>query len=205
MKQKHRSRLIGLVVLVAVAAAAAITTPTLFGAADEPANEPSAGTQYKLDPVHSSFYFKIKHLNVSYVFGRFNDAHGQYTLGEQPAFQFTIQTKNVDTNTPKRDDDLRSPDFFNVKQYPKITFKSTKVSKSDAGYNVTGELTIHGKTNTITVPLEKVGENKDPWGGYRSGFATEFTLKRSDYGMDHMLDSVGDEVTLMISFEGVRQ
>ena len=177
-----------------------LTATVLFGAAS-----PALAQNYELDPGHTSVYFKIKHLDVSYVFGRFNDVEGQYTLGDDPSFQFTVQTESVDTGNQKRDDHLRSPDFFNAKQFRTITFQSTSVSETDDGYEVTGDLTLHGQTNEITVPLEKVGEGEDPWGGYRTGFATEFTIKRSDYGMDQMLEMVGDEVTLMISFEGKRQ
>jgi len=166
----------------------------------------SAGAQqYQFDGAHSSYYFRIGHVDVSLVYGRFNDVTGDFNLGDDPSFNFTVKTASVDTGNQKRDEHLRSPDFFNARQFPEITFKSTNVSETDAGYDVTGELSLHGVTNTVTVPLRKVGEADFPPGTPRVGFATEFTINRSDYGMTNMLDVVGDEVELMISFEGIEQ
>lgn len=186
--------------VLAMLAVAALAAPMVLAAPDS-----SADGDYQLDPAHSSFYFRISHLDLALVYGRFNDGEGQFTLGNEPSFEFTIQTESVDTGVEKRDNHLRSPDFFNAKQYPTITFNSTEVTPTDTGYDVTGELTLHGHTNTITVPLRHVGAGEDPWGNQRAGFATEFTIQRSDYGMDNMLDQVGDEVELLISFEGIRQ
>jgi polyisoprenoid-binding protein YceI len=162
-------------------------------------------TQWQLDGSHTSIYFKIGHADVSYVYGRFNDVDGRFTLGSNPSFEFTVQANSVDTNNQKRDDHLRSPDFFNVKQFPTITFSSTSVEDTEQGYAVTGDLTLHGTTREITVNLKDMGQTEMPPGTVRHGFATQFTLNRSDYGMDNMLNAVGDEVTLMISFEGVKQ
>ena len=161
--------------------------------------------QYQVDPAHTSFYFRISHVDVSLVYGRFNEVTGEFNLGDDPAFNFTIQTDSVDTGNQKRDNHLRNADFFNARQFPTIMFESTEVTETDAGYDVTGELTMHGVTNTITVPLRKVGEAEFPPGTPRTGFATELTIKRSDYGMTNMLDIVGDEVELLISFEGTEQ
>ena len=166
---------------------------------------PTMADDYDLDAAHSSFYFKIGHLNASYVYGRFNAPEGKFTLGDDASFEFTIPVASLDTGNKKRDDHVKSPDFFNAREFPVMTFKSSSVAATDEGYDVTGELSIHGVTKTVTIPLTKVGEAQMPPGTHRVGFATEYTIKRSDFGMDNMLNAVGDEVTLLISFEGVRK
>ncbi len=165
--------------------------------------------QYGLDTTHTAFVFSIKHLGMSYTYGRFNDVKGEIAIDpDNPGacnFFFSIGTDSVDTGLQKRDDHLRSPDFFNAKQFPVITFKTGKVEAAENGYRVTGVLSLHGVAKTITIDLEKLGEGKDPWGNYRIGFATMLKIKRSDYGMTNMMEAVGDEVKLMISFEGIKQ
>jgi polyisoprenoid-binding protein YceI len=162
-------------------------------------------TQWQLDKPHTMAVFKIGHLDVSHTWGRFNNIEGSYATGDQPRFDFTVAADSIDTGNQKRDDHLRSADFFNVKQYPQITFKTTDAQPIEGGYEVTGDLTLHGVTKTITVNVMKVGEGEDPWGNYRSGYDSNFTIKRSDFGMDNMLNAVGDEVQLFVSFEGLRQ
>ena len=185
--------------------APAIMTFITLAAATSQANA-VAMDQYKLDASHTGIVFRVKHLTTSYTYGRFNDPTGQFTIGgDQSSFEFTVKTASIDTGDKKRDDHLRSPDFFNAKQFPVITFKSTNVEPTTDGYRVTGDLSLHGVTKSITVNLQKMGEGKDPWGNYRMGFSTELTIKRSDYGMTNMPKAVGDEILLMISFEGLKQ
>lgn len=161
---------------------------------------------YKLDETHMSFYFKVSHLGFSDTFGRFNKASGSFTVaGENSKFDIVIDAASVDTGLEKRDEHLRNPDFFNTKQFPKITFKSTAVSISGDTYTVTGDMTMHGVTKPVTFELAKHAEGEGPGGGYRTGFSTTAVIKRSDFGMTYGLPAVGDEVTLMISFEGIRQ
>jgi polyisoprenoid-binding protein YceI len=162
-------------------------------------------TQWKLDPAHTSVYFRASHADISFVYGRFNQVNGQFTLGSNPSFEFTARAASVDTGNEKRDNHLRGPDFFNAKQFPVITFQSTQVNNTEQGYKMTGNLTLHGNTREITVDLRDMGQTELPKGTVRHGFSTEFTLKRSNYGMDNMLNVVGDKVTLMISFEGIKQ
>jgi polyisoprenoid-binding protein YceI len=160
---------------------------------------------FKLDPVHSSIYFAIGHLNrTSIAYGRFNEVEGSFTLGEKASFEFTVKAESVDTGNKKRDEHLRGPDFFNVKQFPVITFKSKSVKAADANFTVEGEMTLMGVTKPITIKLEKGHEGKDPWGNHRTGFSTEFTIKRTDYGMSNMVGPVADEVKLFVSFEGIK-
>jgi polyisoprenoid-binding protein YceI len=170
-----------------------------------------AAETFKVDPAHSQIIFKINHMGVSNIYGRFNDVNGTMTLDNddptKSSFEVEVQAKNIDTGVPKRDDHLRSPDFFNVKQFPTINFKSTGVKKiDDNNYEVTGDLSLHGETKSITVKLEKIGEKDIPQaGGLRAGVGTTFTIKRSDFGMNFMPGGVGEEVTLMINLEGLKK
>jgi polyisoprenoid-binding protein YceI len=162
---------------------------------------------YKIDPVHSSIVFKIKHANVSYVYGRFNKFEGAFTLdGDKSSVEATAAVESIDTAVPKRDDHLRGPDFFNAKQFPDISFKSTKVEEKDGKLVFTGDLTLHGVTKPVTVELTKVGEGPGfKPGEVRAGLEGAVTIKRSEFGMGGMLNMLGDEVTLMLGFEGVKQ
>jgi polyisoprenoid-binding protein YceI len=172
-----------------------------------------AGDNYKADPVHSSVVFRIGHVNISYVYGRFNDPTGSFTLDEadpdKSSFNVEIQVASVDTHNDKRDAHLKSPDFFNAKQYPAITFKSTAVKKGAANtLDVTGDLTLHGVTRSMTIPVEVTGKGEFPPGQRRAGIEATFTIKRTDFdikGIPAMPTAVGDEVRLMVALEGVKQ
>jgi polyisoprenoid-binding protein YceI len=116
------------------------------------------------------------------------------------------ETKNVDTAVEKRDTHLKSPDFFNTGEYPTVSFKSKSVKKlNEAVYEVSGDLTLLGKTRPITVEVNATGAGKDPWGNFRRGFETSFSINRSDFGMTFMMGGVSDEVNLTVSVEGIRQ
>ncbi len=178
---------------------AVLTAVVLTGGASVSADK------WEVDPAHSAVVFSISHLDTSNQHGRFNEIAGSVTTGESPSVAFTVQAASVDTNNAKRDDHLRGPDFFNAKQFPTITFTSTAATANDAGYELTGDMTLHGVTNPITVQMDKTGEGDDPWGNHRIGYETTFTISRSDFGMSNMLEMVGDEVALTVSFEGIRQ
>ena len=170
----------------------------------------SMAETYKLDSAHTSVVFRVKHLGVSYAFGNFFGSTGSFTydegLPEKHSIQMQVNADNIHTGVKKRDDHLRSPDSFNAKDFPVISFKSTTIKKiGNDLLEVTGNLTLLEKTRTITVEVRHTGSGKDPWGGFRRGFETTFTIKRSDYGMDFMLAGVSDEVTLTVSVEGIRQ
>ena len=165
---------------------------------------------YKVDPVHSSIVFRIGHLQINSVYGRFNGASGSIEYDpaapEKAKFDVQVQAKNVDTNVPQRDDDLRSPNFFDVAKYPTIQFKSTSVKAVDAKtLEVSGDLALHGVTRPITVMIHYGGVANGPRGDIRAGFGTEFTVKRSDFGMDKMIPMVGDEVKMMVALEAAKQ
>jgi polyisoprenoid-binding protein YceI len=169
----------------------------------------AAADDYVVDDMHTAATFKIAHVGLSWTYGRFNDITGAFTIDPadpaKTSFTLNIKTETVDTNNKKRDDHLRSPDFFNVKQFPIITFKSTTVTPIKDGYQVTGDLTLHGVTKSITFPLKGGATAEFPKGVQRTGFSTELVLKRSEFGMDKMVGPVGDEVYVAISFEGVKK
>jgi polyisoprenoid-binding protein YceI len=159
---------------------------------------------YNIDGSHSSAYFSIKHLGVSYTQGFFTKVSGSFESDQ--SIDIVIDTASVYTADKKRDDHIKNADFFNAKQHPKLTFKSTKVEKvSEGKFKVTGDLTIKGKTKSVTIDVTKVGEGKDPWGGYRMGYWTEFTINRADFGVDYLPEGLSNEVNLRISVEGIKK
>jgi polyisoprenoid-binding protein YceI len=168
-----------------------------------------AAEDYAMDPMHAGVGFKISHLGLSWVQGRFDRFAGGFTLDPDDAnrcsFVMTINADSVDTNNQKRDDHLRSPDFFNVKQFPTITFKSTSVKAIPDGYQVTGDLSLHGVTRPVTLGVMGGRKAEFPKGVQRTGFSTEVTLKRSEFGMDKLSPAVGDDVYIVISFEGTKK
>jgi len=161
---------------------------------------------YKIDPVHTQVIFRIGHLGISKVFGRFDTIEGSFVTDDDPSkasFNATISVDSVDTGNAQRDKHLKSPDFFNAKQFPDITFKSTSITKTGDTYQATGDLTLHGVTKSITIPMTKIGQAKT-MAGERAGFDIQFTVKRSDYGINFMPGAVGDDVDLLINLEGVK-
>lgn len=160
-----------------------------------------AADTYKLDPAHTSVGFNITHLVISEVNGRFNEVAGEVTLDKDGLVgaNATIQTKSVDTGIGKRDDHLRSPDFFDAEQHPTITFESTKVENG----RITGKFTMHGVTKEITFPFVVKGPIKDPWGNSRLAVSAETTINRTDYGMKSTM-GVGDEVKIKIVSEATK-
>jgi polyisoprenoid-binding protein YceI len=168
-----------------------------------------AADNYTLDAVHSSVSFKIQHLGISWIHGRFNEVSGKFSINtdrpSKSSFSLTIQPASIDTGNKKRDGHLSSPDFFNVKQFPRLTFKSTSVKFTKDFYEVTGDLTMHGVTKSITFSLNGGKSVEFPKGVKRIGFSTDLILKRSAFGMNKMLPAIGDEVHVSIAFEGVKQ
>jgi len=169
-----------------------------------------AGNDYTVDSVHSSLVFGIKHFGASMFYGRINSPAGKLVFDEEnpknSMVEISVNAGDVDTASEKRDKHIKSAEFFNIKKYPLISFKSTNVKKLSAKeYQVEGDLTFLGKTRTIKIVAQFIGSGKDPWGGYRSGFESKFTIKRSDFGMDFMMGPLGDEVQIIISLEAVRK
>ena len=169
-----------------------------------------AADTYQIDPVHSFASFSIGHLGIGLVRGYFSDIAGTIVFDEKDAakdsIEVTIKTASVNTHVDKRDEDLRSPNFFEVEKYPTMTFKSTKITKKGDHYTVTGDFTLHGVTKTITVTAKHLGAGKDPWGGFRAGFAADFSIKRSDYGMKFdPPPAIADTVDISVAFEAVKK
>lgn len=178
-------------------------------AAGGAASAHAATDSYKIDTGHSAILFCVKHLNVSNFYGRFNDFEGHFSVDEENVinsrFEVSIKARSIDTNDSKRDKHLKSPDFFNVKQFPEITFKSTKIEVQDSEhFNVTGELELLGQSRPVTAAMKRVGSGPGGRGDHRMGFEAEFTIKRSEFGMSHMLTGLGDEVRVIVSLEGIR-
>src|SRR5262249_41074029 len=138
--------------------------------------------------------------------GRFNDYSGKFDIEKDPAktsFFLSIKVDSVDTNNVKRDEHLRAPDYFNSKQFPNITFQSTKVKPVEGGFDLTGDLTIHGVTKSVSFHLkgcDKVVDFKGP----RVGGTTSLIIKRSDFGMTTALPALGDEVHIIIGVEAAK-
>ena len=168
-----------------------------------------AADEYMFDLIHSSISFKARHLDISWIHGRFNEADGKVSLDrEDPTkskFQLSIKVDSVDTNNKARDEHLRQPDYFDAKQFPRIDFTSTSVKVIPGGYEVTGDFTMHGQTKKITFPLLG-GKEIESRGTKRVGFSTELKLKRSDFGFDKSgIGPIGDEAIILIDFEGIRK
>lgn len=167
-----------------------------------------AADEYAIDLAHSSVSFKISHLGLSWIHGRFNSFSGSFAIDPDPAacsFSLTLKADSIDTANPKRDEHLKSPDFFNAKQFATIDFKSTSVKPIKDGYTVTGDLTMHGVTKAISFPLVGGRKAEFPKGVQRTGYSTELVLKRADFGIDKFTEMLGADVHISISFEGTRK
>jgi polyisoprenoid-binding protein YceI len=175
----------------------------------------TATRTYKIDKSHSEAIFQVRHL-VTKVRGRFTDFEGAIEFNEanpeQSSVHFTINTTSIDTAEPDRDKHLRSADFFEVEKFPQITFVSKRIVKRGAEtYDVTGDLSIHGVTKEVVLPVAHMGKAKDPWGNDRIGFEAESSLNRKDYGLhwNAALETggflVGDDVKISLEIQAVGQ
>jgi polyisoprenoid-binding protein YceI len=164
---------------------------------------------YAVDPGHSTAVFRVSHLGLSWTYGRFKDVSGSFSVDPQnPSgglFYLTARVGSIDTDNAKRNEHLTSPDFFDAAQYPTVSFKSASVKPVEGGYEVAGDLTLHGVSKPLTVILKGGRSAEFPKGVQRTGYVTEFTIKRSDFGMDKMVGAVGDKITVELSFEGTKQ
>jgi len=169
----------------------------------------NAADTFKVDSVHSFVMFSVQHLGIANTYGRFNDITGTVVFDkDNPAkssVEVSVPIESLDTHNSIRDRSLKSPDFFNAKQFPTMTFKSTKVEGSGDTLEVSGDLTIRGVTKPLTVDFKKGGEGKGVFGEMRGGGETRFTIKRSDFGMNFQQGAVGDEVSIILSLEGVKK
>lgn len=181
-----------------------------------PTTSAIAADTYTIDPTHTSVVFSVSHSTISFVYGMFTKAAGAYSIDkdhpENSRFRFVIQADSIFTNYQKRDDYLRTAAFFDVQKYPEIVFETTKCTYTNTQeggvlYQLTGNLTMHGQTRIVTLPLRMLGEGPGAYGDTRSGFLCQVELKRSEFNMPGLLDTklVGDAIGVTISFEGVLQ
>ena len=169
----------------------------------------NAADTFKIDPVHTFVLFSVQHLGIANTYGRFNDVAGTVVFDRdnpsKSSVELTVKVESLDTHNSTRERSLLSPDFFDAKQFPAMTFKSTRVEGSGDNLKVSGDLTIRGVTRPVTVDFKKGGEGKGVFGEMRGGGETHFTIKRSDFGMTFELGEVGDEITIILSLEGVKK
>ena len=144
-------------------------------------------TKWAIDPAHSEVQFKVKHLMISTVTGSFKQFGAEAQLeGDDltnAQVSFWADTASIFTNDEKRDAHLRSPDFFDSEQFPKLTFTSTRIEGSGSNWKVTGDLTIKGVTKPVTLDVEWSGQAKDPWGNTKAGLNLSGKIDRKEWGL----------------------
>ena len=176
---------------------------------------PNVGTTtWNIDPAHTQAEFSVKHLMIATVRGHFGNVTGSVSMqNDDPttaSVKVSIDAKSIDTRDEKRDAHLRSPDFFNVEQYPTLEFRSTKVERGGNGLLVLGDLTIAGVTKPVTLDVEDEGRARDPWGNEKAAFRATTKIKRSDYGLtwNVALEAggvlVGDDIKISIDAQLAR-
>jgi polyisoprenoid-binding protein YceI len=170
-------------------------------------------TRWTIDQDHSDVGFRVRHMMVSYAKGRFTRFSGTVLFDderpEETRIDVEIDAASIDTNQDKRDEHLRSADFFDVQQYPALTFRSGKVEKAaDGKLKISGDLTIRGVTRPVVLDLSELAPAaKDPWGGTRRGASASTRISRKQFGLNwnSTLEAggvlVGDEVEIHLDIE----
>jgi polyisoprenoid-binding protein YceI len=173
-------------------------------------------TTWNIDPDHSNLGFKVRHLMVSNVKGSFEKNSGVVEINDKDItkskVEVTIDTASINTNVQKRDEHLRSADFFDVAKFPTMTFVSKKVAKAGKDkLKVTGDLTLHGVTKEVVLDVEGPSkESKDPWGNIRRGATATTKINRKDFGLvwNKALETggvaVGEEVSIILEIEMIK-
>lgn len=171
-----------------------------------------AADRYVIDPEHSNIVFLIDHLGFSRMIGQFQTFEGEFVFDPEGVqlshVNVTIQTASIDTDHEARDENLRSPDFFNTMEFPRMTFVSREVERTgERSGKLIGDLTLLGTTQRVTlhVTFNQAGPNPLDESVYVAGFSARGAIRRSDFGMKYAIPLVGDEVELMIEIEGRRQ
>jgi polyisoprenoid-binding protein YceI len=176
------------------------------------------GLSWQIDPDHSSFQFKVRHLMVSNVKGDFGKViKGSVYLNDQDIAstksELVLDVASVNTGHAKRDEHLRGPDFFDASKYPIITFVTKQVSRvSPDRLKAVGDLTIRGVTKEVVLDVQSISQEvKDPWGNFRRGLTATTKISRRDFGItwNRTLDAggvvVGDEVDISVELELIRK
>lgn len=172
--------------------------------------------EYSIDPAHSQILFKVKHLGISTVTGRFERFSGAFDFdpasGKAASAAATIEAASISTNVEKRDEHLKSPDFLSAAEFPTITFASKQVTAIEGGkLKITGDLTMRGVTKPVVLEAELSGTVTDPWGNERAAFAATTTINRQDFGLawHKALESgglvAGNEVRIELEIEGIQK
>jgi polyisoprenoid-binding protein YceI len=175
---------------------------------------PATGT-YVIDPGHSGVSFTGRHLMISKVRGRFAVDEGTLVIADdtqRSSVQATVSVASVESGDPKRDEHLRSADFFDAENFPTITFRSTKVEdQGDGEFTLTGDLTVRGVTKPVSFAGEYLGSSQSPWNTTVVGFSAETVVNRKDWGLEWNMALeaggvlVSDKITLTIDAEAVLQ
>ena len=172
-----------------------------------------AGT-WTIDPSHSEVGFSVRHLMVAKVKGTFEAFEGTITIAEdalQSSVTAEVDLASINTRDEQRDGHLKTADFFEVENHPKLTFTSTSVAPKGSDFEVTGDLTIKGTTKPVVLELEFNGVHPDPWGGTRAGFSAETEISRKEFGVDFEIPMdgggvvVGDKIKVVLEVEAVLQ
>ena len=172
--------------------------------------------EYKIDPDHSQVGFRVKHLTISTVPGHFSQFSGTFSF--DPANMSaakaaaTINVQSISTDSQKRDDHLRGPDFFDAAKFPEIKFQTKAVEPTGKDtFTAHSELTIHGVTKHVMLQVTYQGSAKDPWGNERAAFSATTRINRKDFGLtwNQLLETgglvVGEDVDIVLDIEGIRQ
>lgn len=177
--------------------------------------QPATST-WKIDPVHSVAEFKVKHMMISNVKGQFTNVSGELVLDEgditKSRVDASVEVESIQTRDAQRDAHLKSADFFDAEKYPKLTFRSTRISRSSEDeLKVTGDLTIHGVTRETTFQVEgPTPPAKDPWGNIRLGLSASTKISRKDFDLtwNAALETggllVGDDVTITLDAQFIK-
>jgi len=180
------------------------------------ATSQTSTTTWNLDPVHSAAEFKVKHMMISNVKGRFPKVSGTLTLDESDLtrshVEASIEAASIETSDPQRDAHLKSADFFDVEKFPTLTFKSTRISQvGDGELSMAGDLTLHGITRSVVFTVEgPTAPGKDPWGNTRMGASATTKINRKDFGLNWnaALETggilVGEEVTITLDVQFIK-
>jgi polyisoprenoid-binding protein YceI len=180
-----------------------------------PAGNSFAADKYVIDASHTSTDFSVKHMVITNVKGGFADISGVIMYDEKDisnsSVDVTIKTASINTNNEKRDEHLRSADFFEAEKHPDITFKSKSVTKTDEGMMMVGTLTIKGTSKEVSIPFEITGKVTDPWGSARIGAEGKLTIDRKDYGLtwNKALETggllVGNEIKIELNVQAIME
>ncbi len=170
---------------------------------------PVAANEYRIDPTHTFVQWRVQHLGFSWLYGRFNEMSGEFYWDQQQPeksrIDITIRVDSLDSNHAERDKHLRSDKYLDVKRHPTARFVSTRYQGDGTKGTLTGTLTLNGVSKAISFEVDKLGEGRDPWSGYRAGFFARTSIDRRDFGYQYDLGPMSDVIELELGVEGVQK